>query len=126
MSESPDVIASRLAFEIAQVDQLLTVYSDLLDSTRGHAPDPVELAALASVLHSFYNGIENLLLCVAKGFDRAVPTGPKWHRDLLMQMSEPNDRRPALFSPETSTKLDEYLGFRHFYRHAYTFFLVLG
>ena len=126
MSESRDVIASRLAFEIAQVDQLLTVYSDLLDSARERTPDPVELAALASVLHSFYNGIENMLLCVAKGLDGPVPTGPKWHRDLLLQMGERNDRRPAVFSPETSRKLDEYLAFRHFYRHAYSFFLDWG
>ena len=78
---------------------------------------------MASVLHSFYNGLENIFLSVAKGIDQDVPAGSQWHRDLLIQMTEPTpDRGPAL-STMTAQRLTDYLTFRHFYRHSYSFFL---
>jgi len=35
--------------------------------------------------------------------------------------SEVKDFRPAVLSEETAEKLLPYLGFRHFFRHSYTF-----
>lgn len=45
-----------MRFEIEQIDQLITVYADLLERVQQRTPDLVEVAAVASVLHSFYNG----------------------------------------------------------------------
>jgi hypothetical protein len=53
----------------------------------------VEITATASVLHSFYNGLENIFLTIAKGLDESVPSGAKWHRELLMQMADTNPKR---------------------------------
>ena len=41
MSESPEKVSSRVAYEIEQVDKLLAVYADLLDSARERTPDAV-------------------------------------------------------------------------------------
>jgi hypothetical protein len=38
------------------------------------------MTALASVLHSFYNGLENIFLSIARHVDQQVPTGDRWHR----------------------------------------------
>jgi hypothetical protein len=83
----------------------------------------VEIAALASVLHSFYNGLENVFLSIAKGIDQEVPTGLQWHRDLLLQMTQGTVNRGPVISTELAQKMADYLGFRHFYRHSYSFFL---
>ncbi|MGH9470949.1 MAG: hypothetical protein ACRD1N_11490 [Terriglobia bacterium] len=77
--------------------------------------------ALAALLHSFYNGIENILKRIAIEVDGAVPSGEFWHRDLLDAMMRPGVSRPAAISEEVGGRLSEYLNFRHFFRHAYTF-----
>jgi hypothetical protein len=62
---------------------------------------------------------------VAKIIDKEVPTGPQWHRDLLIQMSNPTPARGAVLSEELTGSLARYMVFRHFYRHSYSFVLNL-
>jgi len=118
-----DRVISQVAFEIDQIDQLFVMYADLLASVRQTTPDLVEMTAVASVLHSFYNGVENIFLSIAKNLDRNVPTGPQWHRDLLVQMTRETAHRGPVISMELALELADYLGFRHFYRHSYSFSL---
>lgn len=80
-------VASQISFEIGQIDELLKSYSDLLKQTQTQTPNLVEITALASVLHSFYNGLENIFLTIAKKIDQKVPETTHWHRDLLTQMT---------------------------------------
>lgn len=121
MSKSREQVASEIGFEIGQIDQLLATYADLLKRVRQRDPDTVEIAAVATVLHSFYNGLENIFMTVAKGIDESVPSGGQSHRDLLLQVSRKSGLRETLIKKETANKLGEYLGFRHFYRHSYSF-----
>jgi len=79
----------------------------------------VELAALSSVLHSFYNWVERLLRRIARRIDGALPSGESWHAALLASMSSPNSRRPAVISEHTRQLLG-YLRFRHFVRTSST------
>lgn len=53
-----DKIISQIEFEISQIDQLFIAYSDLLERAQNNTPDLVEVTAVASVLHSFYNGLK--------------------------------------------------------------------
>jgi len=76
-------LVSQVKFEIGQIDHLLEVYVDLLGRAQHKTPDLVETAAIASILHSFYNGLENIFLAIAKGIDGDVPKGNRWHRNLL-------------------------------------------
>jgi len=93
----------------------------LFDSTRNREPDSVEIAALATVLYSFYDGVEKIFLSIAKYVDDFVPVENKWHKALLIQMTKKTDKRNAVITSETISVLTEYMGFRHFYRHAYSF-----
>jgi hypothetical protein len=116
-------VISQVKFEIGQLDQLFESYADLLEQVQKNMPDLVEVTAVASVLHSFYNGLENIFLSIAKGIDAHVPTGSQWHRDLLTQMTESTSSRGPVLTAEMVHGLTDYLGFRHFYRHSYSFFL---
>jgi len=116
-------VLAQITFEIEQVDHLLTIYADLLERIPQRASDPVELAAGASVLHSFYNGLENIFLVIAQRLDQQVPDGLQWHRDLLVQMTRETATRDSVISVDLARQLTDYLGFRHFYRHSYSFFL---
>jgi len=116
-------ILAQISFEIGQIDHLLESYAAVLEKVQVVEPDLVETTAVASVLHSFYNGLENIFLSIAKGVDSVVPSTPKWHRDLLIQMTKPSQSRGPVLTTETAELLTEYVGFRHFYRHSYSFTL---
>ncbi len=78
----PDRVREDIAFELGEIDSLFQLYQEeLLDMER--SPNQVELAALGSVLHSFYNGIEKTLLIIAKNVDKTVPSDFDWHKSLL-------------------------------------------
>jgi hypothetical protein len=119
-------VISQITFEIEQIDQLMVAYADLWERAQQGVPDLIEMTAMASVLHSFYNGVENIFLSIAKGLDQEVPAGAQWHRDLLVQMTQKTASRERVISTELARQLTEFLGFRHFYRHSYSFFLEWG
>jgi hypothetical protein len=113
----------KIRLEIEQIDQIFTAYVTLLEKTRQEVPDLVEVTAIGAILHSFYNGLESIFLFIAKEVDQQVPTGSQSHRDLLAQISQPMLNRTAVLSPNLTQKIDDYLSFRHFYRHSYSYFL---
>jgi hypothetical protein len=59
-------VISQIEFELGQIEQLFEAYVDLLDRRNKKKPDLVEITALASILHSFYNGLENIFLSIPK------------------------------------------------------------
>lgn len=59
----------KIEFEISQIDILLQETSPLLELSRRKTPDMVETAALGLFLHSFYNGIENILKMIISDLD---------------------------------------------------------
>jgi hypothetical protein len=108
---------------MGQIDLLFDSYADLLERAEKSVPDLIEITAIASVLHSFYNGLENIFRSIAKEIDNDVPTSAQGHRDLLNRMTEATANRRPVLTIETTDRLSEYLGFRHFFRHSYSFFM---
>lgn len=73
------------------------------------------------LLHSFYNGCENMFRSVARFFENDLGA-ESWHRDLLRRMKlEVPGYRPRLLSDELHRSLDDFRGFRHRFRHSYSF-----
>ena len=80
------------------------------------------MTATAAAIHNVYNGIEDVLLSLAKDVDGSVPTGETSHQDLLDQMrAELLGLRPALLDDALYALLTELKGFRHRVRHRYGF-----
>jgi len=92
-----------------------------------HAKENIEdadfyLDSVAFNLHGFYSGIEEIFEIIAKAIDTNLPSGNRWHRDLLDQVSiEIAGIRPVVVSSNTKKQLLEFLAFRHLIRDIYTF-----
>ena len=68
---------------------------------------------IATDLADVYRGIENIFLRIAREVDMHVPRGSRWHKNLLMQMTEQRPERPPVISENTSLQLADLLDFRH-------------
>ncbi len=74
----------------------------------------LELAGVATLLHNFYNGVENILKQIFIAHEIPLPVGASWHRDLLNNAFD-----NSVITIETQNSLREFLAFRHFFTHAY-------
>ncbi len=116
-------VLDHVRVEIKQLERLFAECDEFLRSLQQRQPTNIELMAVGSILHSFYNGLENVFRSVAKNLDHQIPSGDQWHQELLSQMTQTTENRAALLSADTPAILKEYLLFRHFFRHAYSFSL---
>jgi hypothetical protein len=114
-------LEGQMDVERRQLRRLLETHAGLLAKCRAREPTVDELAALAAILHAFYNGVENIFKRVSMTLNGGPPTGPFWHADLIEAMSKAKPNRPALLSESLSETLQEYLDFRHVFRQAYSF-----
>lgn len=106
-----------------QLRYLVSLYRPLMIQVVERTPSFHEMGSLASMLHSFYTGIENTLDRISREIDGHRLRSDMWHRELLDGMAAPTANRAAVITQETRGRLHEYLRFRHFYRNAYTFTL---
>ena len=115
-----DVIL-KIDFEISQIDKLIDETKPLLQLAHNKTPDMVETAALGLFLHSFYNGVENIIKFIIKEKYGKLPSSYKWHKELLdLCFIRTNDQN-ELFSESLKIILDDYLSFRHFIRNTYSY-----
>lgn len=116
-----ELLREQILFKINDIDKLFIEYELIFTKVKQEQPDLFDITILGSVLHSFYNGLENIFEIIAKKIDNNVPTGNKSHQELLHQMASENCNRNEVIDEEIYYKLREYATFRHFYRHAYSF-----
>lgn len=76
----------------------------------------LELMGVAALIHSFYNGIENILKQMVVHLSGKLPHNSSWHRDLV-NLAVSN----GIISESTAEDLRRYLAFRHFFSHGYSF-----
>jgi hypothetical protein len=118
----PEQVIEKIEFELEEIGSLFELYKNELFDLKPK-PNLMELTAFAGVLHSFYNGIEKILLVIAKNLDKKVPDDSEWHKTLLLQITTDNEARDAVLSQKMKDQLLDYLAFRHFFRHTYSFHL---
>jgi hypothetical protein len=116
-----DRLRKQVALEREQLHRLLDTSRPFMEQCASSPPNSAELFALAATLHSFYNGFENIFKRIAVELDGGLTDNEFWHRELLDSMARPTDHRPAILSEQMIERLDDYLAFRHFFRHAYLF-----
>jgi len=116
-----NALKTKLLFEISQIDKLLNESSPLIDLCKLKEPDFIEISACAMILHSFYNGIENILVLIFKHYDGKLPQSNRWHMELLEKAFVSDETRKQVFINDLQNSLEEYMKFRHFVRHSYGF-----
>lgn len=111
----------RMQDELRSLERVVTGAGEYLGRAPPEVPE-IELRGLASYVEDFYSGCERLFERVAVYLDDGVPTGERWHEQLLQQMAAPGPRgRPPVIAPGLASRLDAYRRFRHRARHLYGF-----
>lgn len=105
----------KIEYEISQIDELVNKSQVLISLCKAKSPDFIEISAIGSILHSFYNGIESIFVLIAKEKKFKGFSKEQWHKDLLSFIFD----EQKILSQDIKTVLIEYMGFRHFFRHSY-------
>ncbi len=109
----------RLPMQIAaEVENIEVSLRNLEEARNRQVKTVIELAAMGTFLHNVYNGIENILKQTLKLRNIQIDRGENWHKELLNH-SVTN----GIISADLSDELYEYLTFRHFFVHAYSFMI---
>lgn len=67
-------------------------------------------------LDDFYMSIERILESIISHFDKTVPSGREWHKELLeMTAKERPNLRPSVIDAELRERLEEFRKFRHMF-----------
>jgi len=120
LSKLDNSTKAKILYEISRIDKLLNDSSPLINLCKLKEPDYIEKTAMAQILHSFYNGIESILVLILKNIDEIIPNDYKWHKTLLEISFGQNTRNFKVFRDEVKNILNDYLNFRHFIRHSYS------
>ena len=110
----------KIEHEISRIDKLLKDVKLLLDLCNIKIPDIIEMTAAAQVLHSFYNGIESIIVLFFKYKNEKLPTDNRWHKTLFEMAFGTNTQNFKIFNNEIKKRLEKYLLFRHLIRHTYS------
>jgi len=116
-------LKTKIIYEISQIDKLIIDAKPLFDLCKLKEPDFIEISATALVLHSFYNGIENILIMLIKYYEGQLPNSNKWHMELLDKTFVSDENRKQILNIDLQKTAEEYLKFRHFVRHTYGFMI---
>lgn len=115
---------SRLTPKILRAERELTQMQQFYEKHSAELAkgDWGAMSAISAGIHNVYNGMEDILLSLARDIDDDVPTGFSAHQAVLDQMAaEVAGTRPALLDLDLYEALTELKGFRHLVRHRYGF-----
>ncbi len=104
-------LKDKIAAEIEILDQ---IFLEIPSHENLPNLSTLELAGVATLLHNFYNGIENIIKQILLSKGEQIPVSGSWHKDLLNLAVN-----RKIISDDLKEKLKEYLAFRHFFSHAY-------
>lgn len=110
-------ISEQCEAEFENIDVVITQLFSIIEEKESRY-SPVELAGIATFIHNFYNGIENILKRVLAFKNIKFENTPTWHKDLLIL-----SLKTKIISKNLYEQLLKYLSFRHFFIHSYSFTL---
>ncbi|MBN2856910.1 MAG: hypothetical protein JXN63_00765 [Candidatus Delongbacteria bacterium] len=115
MKEFMDNVRLKLEIEIENIDSVIQI---LLEQLGKKDRSKLELAGIATYIHNFYNGIENILKQILKTKNISIEGSAYWHKELLEKAI-----KHKLISENLAEILSEFMSFRHFFVHSYSFIL---
>jgi hypothetical protein len=123
--EPQDRILVFLAEFDFQIEQIKDIYMTLQSKVPLIEKQPVAQESIESAgywLHNLYSAYEDLFKLVAGFWENSLSLDGEFHVQLLKRMRlNIKDVRPALLSEAPYRILNELRGFRHVFRHAYSY-----
>jgi hypothetical protein len=113
-------LKEKIKHEISRIDKLINDAKPLMDLCKLKEPDFIEITATAQILHSFYNGVESVVILILKNINEKVPNDNRWHKRLFEIMFGHNSKKIMIIRNEIEKPLEKYMYFRHFLRHSYS------
>lgn len=114
-----DSCKEKILFEIGKIDNLVEKSSVLLEKSKLIVPDFIEVNAVGSILHSFYNGVENIFKLLYKDSGGKPLSAGMWHSELFAEMFKVRKNNFSILNSDLLIDLKDFLGFRHVFRHSY-------
>jgi len=116
------IFLSEFDYQVQLIEQLyenIRKRKEMLDQ-EGDRPELVESAGYW--LHNLYCGFEDLFKLIAGYWENHVSVNGGYHIQLLKRMVIAIEGiRPAVLSEKSFYELNEVRGFRHVFRHAYSY-----
>ena len=85
-----DKVKIKIEHEISRIDKQITDAKPLLSLCKTKKPDFVEVTATAQILHSFYNGVESVVILFLKNFAEKIPNDSMWHKTVFEMIMRNN------------------------------------
>jgi hypothetical protein len=124
MDTEKDITVFLSEFEF-QIDLIKTIYqrlSDKLAVFERETPSREMIDSSGYWMHNLYCAFEDLFKLVSAFWENNLSSDGDYHVNLLKRMMiNIKDIRPALLSLESYGYLNELRGFRHVFRHAYSY-----
>lgn len=111
----------RLNMALSDLEKHCSKFPLLQSYVQNKEPDEIILSAIGSHLHSYYNGIEKIFEIINKETDNFSFNSDRSHSELLLVMAMKTDKRNAVISEQSKNELSDYMKFRHFFRHSYSY-----
>ena len=96
----------KIEHEISRINKLLESILPLLELCKLKEPDIIEMTAAAQVLHSFYNGVESIIILFIKYIDEKLPNDFKWHKTLFEMAFGANSKNVKIIRVRISAHLN--------------------
>ena len=123
MKYSIELLKADIRDELEKLSKLEKEFQaayEMLGQDKNQIP-AYDRGAIGYMLHSFYNGCENIFRSIARFFENDVEP-QTWHRNLLKRMKyEVEGYRPRVIDDNLFKLLDDFRGFRHKFRHSYSY-----
>jgi len=111
------MVSSKLKIE-TELENMNSVINTLLEERSKKKRTKIELAGIATYIHNFYNGVENILKQILKTKAIEIEDSAYWHKELLERSV-----KEKIISKSLAVSLSEFMSFRHFFVHSYSFIL---
>ncbi|MGN0728040.1 hypothetical protein [Treponema sp.] len=111
----------RLNLALSELGKHCSKFPLLQSYVQNKEPDEIILSAIGSHLHSYYNGIEKIFDIINKETDKFSFNDGKSHSELLSVMAMKTNNRNAVITEQSKNELADYMKFRHFFRHSYSY-----
>jgi hypothetical protein len=109
----------------AQWEEMLKLHSSIKNKSAALKSDRNNedlINSLAYKLHNLYSAYEDIFKLIARFFENQIEDITRYHIGLISRMRIAIEGiRPKLLSEDSYRILDELRGFRHIFRHAYTY-----